>query len=168
MRATSSIDFCNTITIRGHPLRLNWFLATCSDRLETWCYGFSKCYFRKFRNDERLPRHERVMNRLMFTSCSCGCRPRFTESRIDSLVSPLGKRAPARRASSTSLSPVRACVVLENPSPPTPSYRVWESRTGQDSSADVLPRRANALRRIEVLSIVKASFTTQRSLVTPE
>lgn len=55
LHATSSIDFCNTIAIRGHPLRLNWFLATCSDRLETWCHGFSKCYFREFRNDERLP-----------------------------------------------------------------------------------------------------------------
>lgn len=31
----------------------------------------------------------------------------------------------------------------------------WSLRTGQDSSADALPRRMSALRRIEVLSIVK-------------
>jgi len=66
---------------------------------------------------------------------SCKHRPRVAESRIDSLDSPMGNRAPARRSR---VLHCRPCARARRGNRVAPSL---ESRTDQDSSARILPRR---------------------------
>lgn len=121
---TSSIDFCNTNTIRGHPLRLNWFLAAQSDRLEPHCRAAYGC---ATASGDLSPSH-----------VSVGCvehRPRSCESRMFARL-PRWKTEPQLDESRV-LVVVHARVrILENTSP----HR-WESRIDQDPSRNVLPRR---------------------------
>jgi hypothetical protein len=136
LRSTSA----TTTRCVGTPLRELWFLARDLWRFQSTLLRCPKAQSRypcPKAEAERLGSCERhrVYASRRVAKYGDTCRPRITESRISPVLS---ERAPARRASNTFSSPIRAHGALEKP------HRI---RTGQDPPGVARPRRSRALKR---------------------